>query len=287
MLKIQNFYKVDKDFSDTRLDRYIKIKFSRIPQSLIEKYIRKKKILVNKEKTKSSYKLSIGDEVEIYFNTENKKNLKVEKKIQKTKDLRFLQKKIIFECEDYIILNKPQGIPSQGGSKVKENIIDILNSNDKNFYLVHRLDSDTTGLMIIAKNREFAKKFSFLFQSRKIKKKYYAIVNGNINKNKGEIITKEIINGKVIISKTLFQVKSNKKKFSLLDIELVSGRKHQIRKQFFDLNHSIVGDNKYGDKKNNINLCLCSYFLEFKYKNNIKNYKIPLPKFMKNFFYNF
>ena len=287
MLKIQNFYKVDKDFSDTRLDRYIKIKFSRIPQSLIEKYIRKKKILVNKEKTKSSYKLSIGDEVEIYFNTENKKNLKVEKKIQKTKDLRFLQKKIIFECEDYIILNKPQGIPSQGGSKVKENIIDILNSNDKNFYLVHRLDSDTTGLMIIAKNREFAKKFSFLFQSRQIKKKYYAIVNGNINKNKGEIITKEIINGKVIISKTLFQVKSNKKKFSLLDIELVSGRKHQIRKQFFDLNHSIVGDNKYGDKKNNINLCLCSYFLEFKYKNNIKNYKIPLPKFMKNFFYNF
>ena len=287
MLKIQNFYKVDKDFSDTRLDRYIKIKFSRIPQSLIEKYIRKKKILVNKEKTKSSYKLSIGDEVEIYFNTENKKNLKVEKKIQKTKNLRFLQKKIIFECEDYIILNKPQGIPSQGGSKVKENIIDILNSNDKNFYLVHRLDSDTTGLMIIAKNREFAKKFSFLFQSRKIKKKYYAIVNGNINKNKGEIITKEIINGKVIISKTLFQVKSNKKKFSLLDIELVSGRKHQIRKQFFDLNHSIVGDNKYGDKKNNINLCLCSYFLEFKYKNNIKNYKISLPKFMKNFFYNF
>ena len=287
MLKIQNFYKVDKDFSDTRLDRYIKIKFSRIPQSLIEKYIRKKKILVNKEKTKSSYKLSIGDEVEIYFNTENKKNLKVEKKIQKTKNLRFLQKKIIFECEDYIILNKPQGIPSQGGSKVKENIIDILNSNDKNFYLVHRLDSDTTGLMIIAKNREFAKKFSFLFQSRQIKKKYYAIVNGNINKNKGEIITKEIINGKVIISKTLFQVKSNKKKFSLLDIELVSGRKHQIRKQFFDLNHSIVGDNKYGDKKNNINLCLCSYFLEFKYKNNIKNYKISLPKFMKNFFYNF
>ena len=287
MLKIQNFYKVDKDFSDTRLDRYIKIKFSRIPQSLIEKYIRKKKILVNKEKTKSSYKLSIGDEVEIYFNTENKKNLKVEKKIQKTKDLRFLQKKIIFECEDYIILNKPQGIPSQGGSKVKENIIDILNSNDKNFYLVHRLDSDTTGLMIIAKNREFAKKFSFLFQARKIKKKYYAIVNGNINKNKGEIITKEIISGKVIISKTLFKVKSNKKKFSLLDIELVSGRKHQIRKQFFDLNHSIVGDNKYGDKKNNINLCLCSYFLEFKYKNNIKNYKIPLPKFMKNFFYNF
>ena len=286
MSKITSLYKIDKNFSDTRLDRFIKMEVSKIPQALIEKYIRKKKILVNKKKIKSSYKLITDDIVEIYFKPNIENTIKLKKITDNFNDLKILSKKIIFECEDYIILNKPAGISSQGGLKVKKNLIDILNSKNQKFYMVHRLDSDTVGLMIFAKNREFAKKFSNLFQTHQIKKKYYAIINGCINKNKGEIISKEFKNGKNTISKTLFEVKSKSKRYSLLDIELLTGRKHQIRKQFFDLKYPIVGDYKYGDKINTINLCLCSYFLEFKYKGEIKRYKISIPKFMQNFFYN-
>lgn len=286
MSKITSLYKIDKNFSDTRLDRFIKMEVSKIPQALIEKYIRKKKILVNKKKIKSSYKLITDDIVEIYFKPNIENTIKLKKITDNFNDLKILSKKIIFECEDYIILNKPAGISSQGGLKVKKNLIDILNSKNQKFYMVHRLDSDTVGLMIFAKNREFAKKFSNLFQTHQIKKKYYAIINGCINKNKGEIISKEFKNGKNTISKTLFEVKSKSKRYSLLDIELLTGRKHQIRKQFFDLKYPIAGDYKYGDKINTINLCLCSYFLEFKYKGEIKRYKISIPKFMQNFFYN-
>ena len=81
-----------------------------------------------------------------------------------------LKKNFIFECENYCILNKPFGYASQDGSKVKKNVIDILNMNSKNFHIVHRLDKDTTGLMLIAKNRFYAKKFSEMFKLREIKK---------------------------------------------------------------------------------------------------------------------
>ena len=165
MSKITSLYKIDKNFSDTRLDRFIKMEVSKIPQSLIEKYIRKKKILVNKKKIKSSYKLITDDIVEIYFKPNIENTIKLKKITDNFNDLKILSKKIIFECEDYIILNKPAGISSQGGLKVKKNLIDILNSKNQKFYMVHRLDSDTVGLMIFAKNREFAKKFSNLLVS--------------------------------------------------------------------------------------------------------------------------
>ncbi len=285
-----NFYKVDKNFANTRLDKFIKLKISKIPQSLIEKYIRKKKILVNKKKYKSSYKLKESDFVEIYFKPIIEKKKFVNKTIS-LKDFEFLKKKIIFECDDYIILNKPHGIPSQGGSKVTKNIIDIFNLGKNKYYMVHRLDSETSGLMVLAKNREYAKKFSNLFKSRLIRKKYYAIINGQIKKNKGQIISKDTFKGKNIFSKTLFKVKSKSEKFTFLDIEILTGRKHQIRRQLFDLGHSIVGDYKYGDKKNNTLLCLCSYCLEFRYKGKLKKYLISMPKFMQEatqkFFYNY
>ena len=137
--------------------------------------------------------------------------------------------------------------------------------------------------MLIAKNRFYAKKFSEMFKLRDIKKKYLVIVNGKIKKNKGELLTSDNLNGKKIISKLYFQVISKTNNFSYLEIDLITGRKHQIRKQFSDIGHPVVGDIKYGDKKNKNPLCLLSYEIELKYNGKIKKYKANIPKNFKTY----
>ena len=212
-----------------------------------------------------------------------KKKKTVRKKSFFPNDFNELKKNFIFECEDYCILNKPYGYASQDGLQVKKNVIDILNLNSKNYYIVHRLDKETSGLMLIAKNRFYAKKFSEMFKLREIKKKYLVILNGKIKKNKGELHTKDELNGKEIVSKLYFEVISKRNNFSYLEIDLITGRKHQIRKQLSDIGHPVVGDTKYGDKKNKNLLCLLSYEIEFKYNNKIKKYKATIPKHFKTY----
>ena len=267
---------INKDFDGSRVDRFLKKQFYNIPQSLFEKNLRKKNITVNNKKVKNLFKLKIDDVVDIF--TEFKiENIIEKKNYSNSKDVKELKKNFIFECKDYCILNKPYGYASQDGSKVKANIIDILNVSSKNYHLVHRLDKEVTGLMLIAKNRYHAKKFSEMFKLREVIKRYLVIINGKIKKNKGEIQTKDIINGKEIVSKLYFEVISKKNNFSYLEVDLITGRKHQIRKQFSNIGHTIVGDEKYGDKKNKVPLCLLSYKIEFEYNNKIKKYKAIIP----------
>ena len=273
---------VNKDFEGSRVDRFLKKQFPDIPQSLFEKNLRKKNITVNNKKVKSLFKLKIDDIINIYIQLKKKTSLR-KKSFFSRSDYIELRKNFIFECNDYCILNKPYGYASQDGSKVKKNVIDILNINSKNYYIVHRLDKETSGLMLIAKNRFYAKKFSEMFKLRDIKKKYLVIVNGKIKKNKGELLTSDNLNGKKIISKLYFQVISKTNNFSYLEIDLITGRKHQIRKQFSDIGHPVVGDIKYGDKKNKNPLCLLSYEIELKYNGKIKKYKANIPKNFKTY----
>ena len=157
---------VNKDFEGSRVDRFLKKQFPNVPQSLFEKSLRKKNITVNKQKVKNLFKLKINDIIDIY--TELKTQTVTRKKFFfSSNDFNELKKNFIFECDDYCILNKPYGYASQDGSKVK-NVIDILNLNSKNYHIVHRLDKETSGLMLIAKNRFHAKKFSEMFKLRKI-----------------------------------------------------------------------------------------------------------------------
>ena len=271
---------INKDFDGSRVDRFLKKKFPDVPQSLFEKNLRKKNITVNNKKVKNLFKLKVDDIVDVYTELKTKKTVR-KKFFFSTNDFYELKKNFIFECEDYCILNKPYGYASQDGLQVKKNVIDILNFNSKDYYIVHRLDKETSGLMLIAKNRYYAKKFSEMFKLREIKKKYLAILNGKIKKNKGELHTKDELNGKEIVSKLKFEVISKRNNFSYLEIDLITGRKHQIRKQFFDIGHPVVGDTKYGDKKNKNLLCLLSYEIEFKYNNKIKKYKATIPKHFK------
>ncbi len=272
---------INKDFEDSRIDRFLKKQYPNTPQSLFEKNFRKKNITVNNKKVKNLFRLKINDIVDIYIDFKIKTISK--KKNFSTSDYDELKKSFIFECEDYCILNKPYGYASQDGSKVKKNVIDILNLNSKNYHIVHRLDKETTGLMLIAKNRFYAKKFSEMFKLREIKKKYLTIINGKIRKNKGELYSKDSLNGKEVVSKLYFDVISKRNNFSYLEIDLITGRKHQIRKQFSDIGHPVVGDVKYGDNRNKNPLCLLSYEIEFEYKNKVKKYKAKIPKNFKTY----
>ena len=294
------FFTVDDDFNNSRLDKWFINKVVNLPHSLIEKIIRQNKIKVNKKKTKSSYRLQTGDLIEIHdiskFKPSNDK-----------KKIRYLPKKgeinsydeyVIEDNENFIVLNKPIGIPVQSGTKSFKNMIDILKKtkyfeNSKPF-IVHRLDKETSGLLIIAKNREYAQLFTSLFRIRKIHKTYLAITYGKVNnsiktmkdnliyyENKNKIIQKAISNLKIL--------KSNEY-CSFLELNPITGRKHQLRKQLLNIGNPIIGDDKYflNNTKRIKTKCLMlhAYKIKFMIKNVRYNFKAKyndiFEQFLKN-----
>ncbi len=290
----KNFY-VDQAYSNMRIDRWIRKKFGQLPQGLIEKNLRNGNIKINKKKIKSSYKTKINDKIDLYnFNFKigiSKKKIKfnpTKSTIKSNEDL------IVDNNEDFIILNKKSGIPVQGGTKSKKNLIDIfakskIFSNSKPFS-VHRLDKDTSGIFIIAKNRETAQLFTSLFRLRKVHKTYLAICHGELLKNSGEwnFDLTRYENNKAIIekAKTIYKVLDKNSLCSLVQMKPITGRKHQLRKQLYSIGHPIYGDQKYNlgykFKGMNKNLMLHSYQLKFIIKDKKFTYTGLLPDYFKN-----
>ena len=288
-------YIVDSTYNKMRLDRWLRNKIGNIPQSLIEKSLRSGKIKINKKKVKSSFKVKTNDKIDI-FNFNFKEKLIQEKKkfnpsneiIKSNEDL------IIDNNENFIVLNKSAGISVQGGTKSKKNLIDIF-TKSKIFqgskpFSVHRLDKDTSGVFIMAKNRETAQLLTSLFRLRKVHKTYLAICNGELEKNSGEWIDELIRydNGKKIIekAKTIFKVLDKNSNSSLVEMKPITGRKHQLRKQLFNIGHSIYGDKKYrsstSTKGINKELMLHSYQIRFMINKKKYTYKALLPDYFKN-----
>tara|TARA_X000001036_G_C20551158_1_gene754463 strand:+ start:114 stop:1016 length:903 start_codon:yes stop_codon:yes gene_type:complete len=280
-------YIIERDYHNSRLDKWFKAKVLNIPQSLIEKIIRKKKIKVNKKKTKTSYRVQMNDTIEV-FNISEIKPINLKKNINKYKATKKEKKTygdfIIEDNDNFIVINKPSGIPVQGGTKSFKNITDLLSSTkyfeNKKAYIVHRLDKETSGVLIIAKNREYAQLFTSLFRIRKIHKNYLAIVHGEIPKNKktleDNLVTYQ--NNKKVIQKAITHLKiiKNSEKYSLLELKPITGRKHQLRKQLFNLGNPIVGDNKYSVNK----------FIKFK-NNNLMLHASKLKFMINDVKYNF
>ncbi len=288
---------VDDDFNDSRLDKWFKIKIINLPHSLIEKIIRRNKIKVNKKKAKSSQRLQTGDLIEIYdiskFKPINKKE-KI-KYLPKKKEIGSYNDYIIEDNENFIVINKPTGIPVQSGTKSFKNIIDII-KNTKYFkhskpFIVHRLDKETSGVLIIAKNRKYAQLFTSLFRIRKIHKTYLAIVYGKVNKSikvmKDELIYYE--NNKKIFQKAVSNLKiiRSNESYSYLELNPITGRKHQLRKQLLNIRHPIIGDDKYflNDRKRikTKNLMLHAYKIKFMIDNIQYNFKAKYNDFFENF----
>ena len=275
---------VNKDYHNTRFDRWFKHNVIDVPQSLIEKLIRKKKVKINKKKVKTSYRVQSNDIIELYGidNLKLKPKSKNNKYKPSEKEKDKYDKFIIENNDNFIVINKPAGIPVQGGTKSFRNIIDIL-KNTKYFenskpFVVHRLDKETSGVMIVAKNRKYAQLFTSLFRIRKIHKTYLAISYGEVKKDINLLQDNLTIyeKNKKVVQKAISHLKilKSNSNYSLLELKPITGRKHQIRKQLFNIGNSIVGDEKYSVIKKNKeykfkNLMLHAYKIKFMI-NNIK-----------------
>ena len=287
-------YVVDATFKNMRLDRFLRNKLGKIPQGLIEKKLRTGKIKLNRKKVKSSTKVITNDKIEL-FNIDIKDKTNDKKVNFKPSNviIKANEKSIIDNNEDFVVINKVSGISVQGGTKSKKNLIDIFKKS-KIFegtkpYSVHRLDKDTSGVFIIAKKREIAQLFTSLFRLRKIYKTYLAICHGELEKDKGELNDNLVRydNGKKIIekAKTIFRVIDKNSETSLLELKPITGRKHQLRKQLFNIGHSIYGDEKYKHinlKGVNKKLMLHSYQIKFLINHQKYTYKALLPEHFKN-----
>ena len=287
-------FTVDSTCNNMRLDRWLRNKLGNIPQGLIEKNLRLGKIKINKKKSKSSNKVQTNDKIDI-FNFNFKENIQQKKRsfIPTNEIIKSNEDLIIDNNEDFIVLNKSAGISVQGGTKSKKNLIDIFAKSEifqgSKPYSVHRLDKDTSGVFIIAKNRKSAQLLTTLFRLRKVHKTYLAICDGEIEKNSGEW-NDELIrydNGKKIIepAKTIFKVIDKNSNSSLVEMKPITGRKHQLRKQLFNIGHSIYGDKKYksfsSTKRLNKDLMLHSYQIKFKINEKKYTYKALLPDYFK------
>ena len=285
---------VDSTCNKMRLDRYLRNKLGNIPQSLIEKNLRSGKIKLNKKKTKSSIKVNTNDRIDLYNFDFQEKIIQNKKKFNPTNQIiKANENLIIDDNENFIVLNKNSGISVQGGTKSKKNLVDIFSKSEifKNTkpYSVHRLDKDTSGVFIMAKNRETAQLLTSLFRLRKVHKTYLAICHGEIEKDSGEW-NNDLIrydNGKRIIekAKTIFKVIDKNSNSSLVEMKPITGRKHQLRKQLFNIGHSIYGDNKYKSftKHLGVNkeLMLHAYEIRFMIKNKKFTYRALLPDYFK------
>ena len=287
-------YTVDSTCNDMRIDRWIRATLGQIPQSLIEKHLRAGKIKLNKKKIKSSHKIKVNDEIDL-FNIDFKETI-VQKKIkfEPSKEvIKSNEDQIIDNNDSFIVLNKTSGISVQGGTKSKKNLVDIFAKSEifkgTKPYSVHRLDKDTSGVFIMAKTRESAQLLTSLFRLRKVHKTYLAICHGELDKDSGEwnddLIRYDGEKKIIEKAKTLFRVIDKNSEASLLELKPITGRKHQLRKQLYAVGQPIFGDIKYklsnSYKGINKNLMLHSYRIRFIAKDIKHTYTALLPDYFK------
>jgi 23S rRNA pseudouridine1911/1915/1917 synthase len=201
---------------------------------------------------------------------------------------------ILYEDKDLIIINKKDNfLSAPKDHKVEENALSTLKKNYKKIYLVHRLDKSTSGVMVFAKNLKTKSLLDEMFKKREIKKEYIAIVDGIITKKKDILINNLTYHKDFLVKVSFDKTKGYKaiteyelikttKSFSFLKINLITGKKHQIRVQLSHINHPVLGDKKYSENLiNPINrLALHSYNLEFIHPitNKKISIKAPIPK---------
>ena len=290
-------FTVNNDYHDSRFDKWFKKNVIDVPHSLIEKIIRQNKVKVNNKRTKSSYRVQEGDIIQIFEISKikpTKKSTKIKYRPNKN-ELGAYGNYIIENNDNFVIINKPTGIPVQSGTKSFRNIVDILKDTiyfrDSKPYIVHRIDKETSGILIIAKNRKYAQLFTSLFRIRKIHKTYLAIVYGKVNKllktMKDDLIFYE--NKKKITQKAItnFKILRSNESYSLLELNPITGRKHQLRKQLLNIGNPIVGDDKYflnNFKRIKIkDLLLHAYKIKFMINNVQYNFKAKYDNVFEDF----
>lgn len=291
--------KVNEENVGKRIDSFITMVQEDISRSMVQKLIEQKNIKVNGKETKHSYKLKLNDEIEIFVPEAKEINLKAQD----------IPLNVIYEDNDIIVINKPKGMvvhPANGNpdgtlvnavmNKCKDSLSGI--GGEIRPGIVHRLDKDTSGAIIVAKNDKAHIALSEQLKNHEVKKTYLALVRGIIKENEATInmpiarskkdrkkmdVDKD---GKEAI--THFKVLGRyKNKYTLLQINLETGRTHQIRVHLSHIGYPIIGDEVYSNGKNEWNVsgqCLHAWKLEFIHP--ITGKKISLeaeiPEYLKN-----
>ena len=287
---IKNF-KVQAKDEETRIDRWLKRNFSSLNQNFIERNLRKGLIKINHSKVKANYKVIKNDIVNIFnYSKDNYRHIikkLIHNKIPKDLKKKF-DKSIIFENEDFIVINKWSDISTQGGSEKNISIDDIIKKISRSYNLVHRLDKETSGLLLIAKNLKITKIFGKLFKEQKIKKIYVAICQG-VPKNLNSVVKLRIASKRNLSltsqSVTKYKVLKHNKKLSIILFKPLTGKTHQLRIVSKHLNCPIIGDMKYSKQKkyNSEKLKLNAFFLQFVINSEKFEFKSELPNHFKEF----
>ena len=307
---------VSKNEVGIRLTKYLKKVLNKIPDNILYKLLRKKYFELNNKKANGNEILSSGDKISIFLSDETYDKFKTNKinHIKKENKDISIKDRIIYEDENIIIFNKPSGLLSQGNTKNSVSVNSILNSymnqdNSNDLFkpsVVNRLDRNTSGIIIFAKTYIAARSISEMIRNNKLQKHYKALINGVVKKDNQHLIhllkkdsIKNVVDIKEYVSENNYKDGYSKveleykilKKYkdrTLLDINLLTGKSHQIRAQLSYIGFPIVNDNKYkksGEYMSNGHQMLSCYKIKFgtfdnnelKYLNN-KSFEIEVKQ---------
>ncbi|WP_100622875.1 RluA family pseudouridine synthase [Candidatus Coxiella mudrowiae] len=243
-----------------RLDNFLISRLKGMPSARIYRAIRKGEVRVNKKRASADYRLAIGDSVRIppLHQSTIRKNPTPDKSL-----LISLEMRILVEEADFLVIDKPAGLPVHGGSGINGGLIEalrIMRPKNRSLELVHRLDLETSGCLVVSKKRSLLVALHALLTQRKVVKQYLLLVKGlwqggerrveaPLKKNilqSGERMVKVDENGKMAL--TLFRPIVSYSNATLLEARPLTGRTHQIRVHTAHMGHPIAGDEKYGDK---------------------------------------
>ncbi|TEU29239.1 RluA family pseudouridine synthase [Alkanindiges illinoisensis] len=254
-----SWFEVDEHQDGQRIDNYLFSRLKGVPKSRIYRLIREGEVRVNKGRVKAETRLKTGDQIRVApirrVTADEQVQVKVGDELAQS-----LANRIIFEDEGLIVLDKPAGIAVHGGSGVAFGVIEALRQALGKPYLelVHRIDRDTSGLLMISKKRSTLKLLQDYLRTGKIRKTYQALVKGNVLLDSqmidAPLLRYELANGerRVRVSKegkpsqTLWQVAERFKQATLVNASPLTGRTHQIRVHGLFIGHPLVGDDKYG-----------------------------------------
>ena len=255
------FVDIDEDMAGQRIDNFLRNQLKNVPKSLVYRILRKGEVRVNKKRIKAEYKLKAGDLVRIPPVTIDEKQTEPSAVSTKLNKVAELEQMIIYEDDHLLVLNKPSGTAVHGGSGLKFGAIEALRAlrpQARFLELVHRIDRDTSGILLVAKKRSALRHLQAQFRAKTVQKYYFALVMGQWKSSckkvtapllKNEINSIVRVNPQGKSSETRFRIIEKFPDATLIQASPITGRTHQIRVHTQYTGHPIAKDDRYGDSR--------------------------------------